>query len=110
MTFRWLSVYAVTFAVSVMVLIGFIGWSVTGRMEVESDHLMHWEMFSFDSIGDHDLPDAIRRRMEHEHAHTGYFGLFKADGTRIAGDILAVPPGITFVGKGGAGSMRRGLR
>jgi len=101
MTFRWLSVYAVTFAVSVMVLIGFIGWSVTARMEVESDHLMHWELFSFDSIGDPDLLDSIRRRMEHEHVHTSYFGLFKADGTRIAGDILAVPAGLTFVGKGG---------
>jgi signal transduction histidine kinase len=101
MTFRWLSVYAVTFAVSVMVLIGFIGWSVTGKMEVESDHLMRWEMSSFDSIADHDLLDAIQRRMEHAHVHASYFGLFKADGTRIAGDILAVPPGIAFVAKGG---------
>jgi len=39
-TFRWLSVYAVIFALSVMVLIGFIGWSATTRMEFDADSVL----------------------------------------------------------------------
>jgi len=99
-TFRWLSVYAAIFVLSVMVLLGFIGWSVTVRMERDTDHLMHWELFYFESISDQDVPGAIRRRLEQEHFHTSYFGLFAADGSHIAGDILVIPPGIMIADKG----------
>jgi signal transduction histidine kinase len=90
-TFRWLSVYAVIFALSVMVLIGFIGWSATTRMEFDADSVLHWQLFYFGSIDDPELPAAIYRRTEGEHLHTNYFGLFDANGKHIAGDIVAIP-------------------
>jgi hypothetical protein len=90
-TFRWLSVYAVIFALSVMVLIGFIGWSATSRMEFDADSVLHWQLFYFGSIDDPELPETIYRRTEGEHLHTAYFGLFDANGKHIAGDIVAIP-------------------
>jgi len=77
-TIRWLSVYAVIFALSVMVLIGFIGWSATTRMEFDADSVLHWQIFYFGSIEDQALPATIYRRTEGEHLNTNYFGLFES--------------------------------
>jgi signal transduction histidine kinase len=90
-TFRWLSVYAVIFVLSVMVLIGFIGWSATTRMEFDADSVLRWQLFYFGSIDDPELPAAIHGRTEGEHLHTNYFGLFDANGKHISGDIVAIP-------------------
>nr|WP_175924327.1 HAMP domain-containing sensor histidine kinase [Burkholderia latens] len=93
-TFRLVSVYAVTFSVSVMLLLGFIASGITHDMERETDVVIDWQMIYFDSIGDAQLAAAIRHRIEHEHMHTNYYGLFTADGKHIAGDILALPVGL----------------
>ena len=90
-TFRLLSVYAVIFSFSVMLLLGFIGWAVTGDMERETDVVMDWQLIYFDSLPDSGLADAIHRRIEHERMHTNYYGLFAAVGRLLAGDVLAYP-------------------
>ncbi|MFM0212051.1 HAMP domain-containing sensor histidine kinase [Paraburkholderia sediminicola] len=90
-TFRLLSVYAVIFSLSVMVLLGYIGWAVTGDMERETDKVMDWQLVYFDSLPDSGLADAIHRRIEHERMHTNYYGLFDADGRLVAGDVLVYP-------------------
>jgi len=90
-TFKWLSVYGVIFALSVMILIGFIGWSVTADMERDNDSLLRWQLIYFGSVPDKDLSLAIHQRLEQERMHVSYFGLFAPDGSRIAGDILALP-------------------
>ncbi|WP_438393192.1 ATP-binding protein [Caballeronia sp. DA-9] len=102
-TFRWLAVYAVIFALAVLVLIGFIGWSVTTRMEIDTDSLLHWQMVSFESIPDRELPSAIQRRVEQERLHNSYFGLFAANGAHLAGDILTMPDGLAVVQSGMGG-------
>jgi len=90
-TFRLLSIYAVIFSFSVMLLLGFIGWAVTGDMERETDVVMDWQLIYFDSLPDSGLADAIHRRIEHERMHTNYYGLFASDGRLLAGDVLAYP-------------------
>ncbi|WNC88548.1 HAMP domain-containing sensor histidine kinase [Paraburkholderia sp. FT54] len=90
-TFRLLSVYAVIFSLSVMLLLGFIGWAVTGDMERETDVVMDWQLIYFDSLPDSGLVEAIHRRIEHERMHTDYYGLFSAEGGLLAGDVLAYP-------------------
>lgn len=90
-TFKWLSIYAAIFALSVIVLIGFIAWSFTARMEAEGDSLLHWQLYYFESIPDQDLHAAIRRRLEQERMHVSYFGVFSPDGSHLAGDILSAP-------------------
>ncbi|MDF3100241.1 HAMP domain-containing histidine kinase [Burkholderia semiarida] len=93
-TFRLVSVYAVTFSVSVMLLLGFIASVITHDMERETDTVIDWQMIYFDSIQDGQLPAAIQHRIEHERMHTNYYGLFTADGRHIAGDVLALPAGM----------------
>ncbi|WP_144154315.1 sensor histidine kinase [Paraburkholderia sp. BCC1885] len=90
-TFRLITAYAVIFSFSVMVLLGYIGWAVTGDMERETDVVMEWQLIYFDSMPHGELADAIHRRLEHERMHTNYYGLFKADGTHVAGDLLSMP-------------------
>ncbi len=93
-TFRLITIYAVIFSSSVMALLGFIGWTVTGQMERETDIVMKWQTIYFDSMPGNALAAAINRRLEHERMHEDYYGLFAPDGTRIAGDVAALPPGI----------------
>jgi len=99
-TFRLLTVYAVIFSISVMSLLGFIGWAVTGDMERETDVVMEWQFIYFDSMPHTELADAIHRRLEHEQMHANYYGLFSADGRHIAGDVLAIPPGLPRARRG----------
>jgi signal transduction histidine kinase len=90
-TFRLITAYAVIFSVSVMLLLGFIGWAVTGDMERETDVIMEWQFIYFDSMPHTDLADAIHHRLEREHDHSNYYGLFAPDGTPLAGDVLSLP-------------------
>jgi signal transduction histidine kinase len=89
-----MTVYTVIFSLSVMLLIGFIGWAVTGAMEHETDVVMDWQLLYFDSMPNGGLADAISRRIEHERMHSNYYGLFTADGQHIAGDMLVFPPNL----------------
>ncbi|MDE1179270.1 HAMP domain-containing sensor histidine kinase [Paraburkholderia sp.] len=86
-----MSIYAVIFSLSVMLLLGFIGCVVTGDMERDTDVIMDWQLIYFDSLPDVDLSKAIHRRMEHERMHTNYYGLFAPDGRLLAGDVLEDP-------------------
>lgn len=89
--FRFVAVYAVVFAMSVMVLLGFVASMITHVMESETDVVMHWEVVYFDSLPDSTLAAVIRNRLERERMHANYYGLFAPDGQHIAGDILAFP-------------------
>ncbi|KVC71861.1 histidine kinase [Burkholderia ubonensis] len=99
-TFRLLMVYAVLFAISVMVLLGVIASAITRDMEHETDVVIDWQMIYFDAMPDSELQAAILRRLEHERMHTSYYGLFSATGKHIAGDVLAFPPELGTSRKG----------
>jgi len=53
-----------------MVLLGLIGWAVTGNMERQTDAIMNWQLVYFDSVADSDLSTVIRMRLERERMHT----------------------------------------
>jgi signal transduction histidine kinase len=89
---RLLLIHAAVFSLSVMVLLGVIGWAVTGNMERETDAIMNWQLVYFDSVADSDLSTVIRRRLEREPMHTNYYGLFTSDQRYLAGDVMALPP------------------
>ena len=92
-TFRWLCAYAAIFSVSLLVLAGVISVAATHTMARDTDEVLAWQLIYFDSIPDAELPLAIHRRLEHEHMHTSFYGLFDANGRRVAGDI-ATPPAL----------------
>ncbi|MFP3569645.1 sensor histidine kinase [Paraburkholderia sp. SIMBA_030] len=93
-TVRLLTIYAFIFSISVVLALGLIGKSVTSTMESEIDIVLHWQLIYFDSFADGELADAVQLRSEHERMHPNYYGLFAADGTCLAGDILARPPSV----------------
>lgn len=103
-TTSWiLSLYTVTFSLSVLLLIGIIGWAVTTEMMNKTDVVLDWQFLYFQALPNEDLPEAIATRLEHEHArapyederaHINYYGLFGPDGRHIAGDITAIPHGL----------------
>ncbi|MDB5831624.1 MAG: histidine kinase [Caballeronia sp.] len=95
-----LSVYAVIFSVSVMLLIGYMGYAVTGQMERKADVVIQWQLVYFGSLPDNKLADILQRRIEHERMHINYYGLFTADGAHIAGDVLMLPPGLSVERRG----------
>ncbi|MCM3347535.1 hypothetical protein M3633_23880, partial [Cytobacillus kochii] len=92
-TFRWLCAYAAIFSVSLLLLAGVISVAATHTMTRDTDDVLAWQLIYFDSIPDAELPLAIHRRLEHEHMHTNFYGLFDASGRRVAGDI-ATPPAL----------------
>ena len=75
-----------------MVLLGLIGWAVTGNMERQTDAIMNWQLVYFDSVADSDLSTVIRMRLERERMHTNYYGLFTPDHRYLAGDVMTLPP------------------
>jgi len=88
---RWLYGYTALFGISLTLLVGFVAWIASGAIERATDSIMGWQLTYFESIPDHRLDDAIRMRLEHEHMHTNYYGLFLPNGTYVSGDML-VPP------------------
>jgi methyl-accepting chemotaxis protein len=104
---RLLLIHAAVFSLSVMVLLGVIGWAVTGNMERETDAIMNWQLVYFDSVADSDLSTVIRRRLEREPMHTNYYGLFTSDQRYLAGDVMALPPHLP--GDGSPMIIRRAL-
>lgn len=93
-SFRLLLIYAGIFSVSLMLLLAFAGWAVTGEMERQTDMVMEWQLRYFRSIPADELATAIHQRLEREHMHTNYYALFDSNGRRIAGDVLAFPAGV----------------
>jgi signal transduction histidine kinase len=99
-SFRLLSVYGLIFAVSVMLLLGFMSWVVTGEMERQNDLVMDWQLTYFGAVPRAALAQTIGERLEHERIHAAYYGLFRADGTHLAGDVMRLPPGMRTDHKG----------
>ncbi|ALP68520.1 sensor histidine kinase [Paraburkholderia caribensis] len=92
--FRWLCVYSVIFALSILMLSGFVGWSMTKRIEFGDDSLIHWERMYFHGIPNAGISAAIQARIAGDGTHANYYGLFAPNGVRIAGNIAALPVGL----------------
>lgn len=95
-TFRWLAVFAPIFVISLMVLIVFIEFSVTRAMQSAADSGLRWQLRYFDSTPDGEIGALIERRLEREHRHANYYGLFDTNGKRLAGDIVEMPMGLAL--------------
>jgi signal transduction histidine kinase len=99
-TFRWLVGYTILFGVLLASLGGFIVWSASASIEYDTDTILKWQLIYFDAIPDANLPSAIYQRLEHEHLHANYYGLFSANGHYLAGDMIEAPPNLSFTRDG----------
>src|SRR5258708_35365943 len=83
-----------------MLVIGYIGYAVTGQMERKADVVVRWQLVYFGSLPDNKLADILQSRIEHENMHINYYGLFEANGAHMAGDVLMLPPGLSVERRG----------
>jgi signal transduction histidine kinase len=92
MSLRLLFVYFLVFAALLMTLLTSIGWVAFNELTNETDRVLTWKLRYFRTIPDADLARAVNRRLEFEHLHQNYYGLFDKNGESVAGDVLALPP------------------
>ncbi|WP_176054355.1 sensor histidine kinase [Paraburkholderia caribensis] len=108
-TFRWLAIFIPVFAVSMAVLIGVIEFSVTRAMERAADAGVRWQLRYFDSVPVSELAATIDSRIEREHRHVNYYGLFDANGRHVAGDMVDMPAGLILDAPGAAHGLTKGV-
>jgi signal transduction histidine kinase len=89
---RLLRIYFMIFAAALVGLLAFIGWISSGEITRESDDILSWQLRYLRLLPEAQLADAIRTPVVDGNLHIHYCGLFARDGTRIAGDVLALPP------------------
>jgi signal transduction histidine kinase len=90
-SFRLLSAYGLTFAITLMTLLALLCFVVMGEMERQNDIVMDWQLAYFDSLPHDEVAEAVQRRIEHERMHADYYGLFTAQGKHVAGDVIRLP-------------------
>lgn len=106
--FRWMSVYAIGFALCVMALLGYVGYNVTATMQRGTDMIMHWQRLYFDAIDDSKLAPTIDATLAQEKKQVDFYGLFNPDGRYLAGTILERPS--VLADNGEPRIIRSGLR
>jgi signal transduction histidine kinase len=92
LSLRLLCAYFLVFAVPLIALLASIGWVASAEMTNQTDRVLAWKLRYFRTLDDADLVRAIGARLEYEHMHPNYYGLFDRSGTPVAGDVLALPP------------------
>jgi signal transduction histidine kinase len=95
-TFRWFTAYAAIFSLAFMALLGVIEYSVTRAMLRETDSGLRWQLRYFDSRSDANLTQAIDSRLTRPNRRENFYGLFTPDDRWLAGDIRAMPAGLTL--------------
>jgi signal transduction histidine kinase len=96
--FRLALLYSALFAFSTLLLFAFIYWQ-TAVVETQrvDGQLLHDSQF-LASLSPAELKDTIDNRLMPDFRRVAHAGLFAADGTRLAGNLPAVPDKLKFNG------------
>jgi signal transduction histidine kinase len=90
-TFRWACVASGAFAVFVVVLFGFIYWKADRYLVARSDQVISLQLNVVSALPFERKVDAIEYQLAEDPRGVQFAGLFRPDGSRIAGN-LARPP------------------
>jgi signal transduction histidine kinase len=90
-TFRWASAASGAFAVFVLVLFGFIYWKADRYLVARSDQVISLQLDVLSALAFQRRVDAIEYQLAEDPRGVQFAGLFRPDGSRIAGN-LARPP------------------
>jgi signal transduction histidine kinase len=82
--------YLAIFILATAVLSGFVYWRSSQVLYVQADSILLWEARYFDGFKGAALPAEIGNRIAHQRGDN-FYGLFSANGTAIAGNIVALP-------------------
>lgn len=93
-TFRSAALAAAAFAAFVLVLFGFIYWSTDRYLIARSDHVIALQLKVISTLPVERKKDAIDYQLSQDPRGVQFAGLFRSDGSRTAGNLEAVPPGL----------------
>jgi signal transduction histidine kinase len=96
MAFRQFVVYALIFCLTFAALLGMVEHSMTTVIQRETSSDLRWQLRYFDGYTNAELPHTINTRIHHQIRQNNYYGLFAADGHMLAGNIRALPAGLTL--------------
>jgi signal transduction histidine kinase len=93
-TFRSAAVAASAFAVFVLVLFGFIYWKTDRYLIARSDRVIASQLRVMSALPLERKADAIDYQLGVDPRGVQFAGLFRPDGSRIAGNLEGLPPGL----------------
>src|ERR1700704_4702546 len=95
-TFRWASVASGAFALFVLVVSGFVYWKTDRYLVERSDHVISLQLNVVSALPFERKVDAIEYQLSEDPRGVQFAGLFRPDGSRIAGNLESLPPGLTL--------------
>jgi signal transduction histidine kinase len=90
-TFRWTSI---AFAVCILLFSAFVYWEAADYMEAKMDAAISEESLAIAANTPDRQLNAIEDRLSEDPRRVKLAGLFGADGHRIAGNLVSLPPGL----------------
>src|SRR5258707_2214881 len=93
-TFRSATAAAGAFAVFVLVLFGFIYWKTDSYLVTRSDHVVSLQLNVVSALPLEQKVAAIDLQLAQDPRGVQFAGLFRADGSRIAGNLSHLPPAL----------------
>jgi signal transduction histidine kinase len=93
-TFRSAAIAAGAFAVFVVVLFGYIYWTTDRYLIARSDHVIALQLEVMSTLRGQRKMDAIDYQLKQDPRGVQFAGLFGAGGSRTAGNLESVPPGL----------------
>jgi len=106
---RVLSLYLLVFMAATSTFSAFIYWHSASALFTQTDSTLVWEARYFASFTGDALPKEIESQLAREKP-INFFGLFEADGSRVAGDIVALPDAAKRLASSGTVNLDIALR
>ncbi|MGA2291294.1 sensor histidine kinase [Bradyrhizobium sp.] len=106
-TFRSAAVAAGAFAIFVLVLFGFIYWNTDRYLIARSDHVIASQLREMSAMPPERQADIIAYHLSEDPRGVQFAGLFRPDGTRMAGNLDGPPPDLRLDGSVQSAQVKR---
>ncbi|WPO41245.1 sensor histidine kinase [Tardiphaga sp. 42S5] len=90
-TFRAATVAAVALSLFVLVLFGFIYWKTDRLLVTRSDHVIALQLQTVAALPNERRLEALHLQLSEDSRDVHFVGLFRADGSRVAGNLERPP-------------------
>lgn len=89
--FRLTLFYSLFFTLCVLMLLGFVYWQTAAEMTRRVDQVLLLEKTRLAATRFDRLPDEIEKSVQRDRRRIYFYGLFSADGARVAGNVARIP-------------------
>ena len=91
-SFRRALMLALALAAVIVALFGFVYWKTDNYLTARSDQMIMTQLNAISLLSDQRLMDAIDAHLKQDSRGVQFAGLFRSDGSRMAGNIVEMPP------------------